>query len=742
MERKAVLIVLPLFFFVFVVFLQNASMAASGRQVFGNVAPERLNAQFQPAQVGRKSLGPSAAVGAVNRTSLAPSVGLPRGPAPNPSTAANDRRQTLAAPKPGRKSIGPSGVAGRASMSNNAANRTSLAPSNRLSMAPSGRPSVSGAGGRLSMAPGGSSSSTLKVDPRPIKDKSYVNYCLTNLLDFLLSNGYDRPISIANLSSPSQQEFKHIVEFLFSRIDPSFKLTNLDSKDAKDPKEAKKAEDEIPVLFRSLRYPFQISSRSLQSVGTAHTWPALLAALHWIVELINYNINASAIREEQQQLEEQQLISAGASASISSNGNGHSSMDRMFFQFVTEAYLLFLEDGADIPNKTEENFILLNQSRNQEIANATRDVIEKTHEVRSEIDKLENSDTRVSKLRAMVSQLRKDEESFKSYLSGLDNHRSGLETAMREKTTDLSKYKSELIELEKENQRLEATLTKQRSEGLDIDRMNQEKSSLEEGLAKEKIVREELEQAVNETEMELSKEFEIAEQSISMFNSFIRQQGLVRQPGDLDDAAAADSEYFFDAELRLNPYGQEMLSQNMKTSVKPQLRRILQRQRELQGDYLEQLFTLREQRDQLSETLHSERAQLAELTQQASQLEATYARTRDTFEESQRMVENQLSRELDSSAKRRDECRGRLHMVETQKAGMERQRDEHREKVSREMGQMTTTIMSAVDLVANYKQAVNDKLSELVGFAKSKKLELDQLSAQQQQAHLHLPRSK
>lgn len=40
-------------------------------------------------------------------------------------------------------------------------------------------------------------------------------------------------------------------------------------------------EDEVPLVFKRLRYPFQISKSALQAVGSPHTWPGLLAALAW-----------------------------------------------------------------------------------------------------------------------------------------------------------------------------------------------------------------------------------------------------------------------------------------------------------------------------------------------------------------------------------------------------------------------------------------------------------------------------
>ncbi len=37
------------------------------------------------------------------------------------------------------------------------------------------------------------------------------------------------------------------------------------------------------------RYPFQINKSILSSVGAQHTWPTILAALTWLIQLIQYN---------------------------------------------------------------------------------------------------------------------------------------------------------------------------------------------------------------------------------------------------------------------------------------------------------------------------------------------------------------------------------------------------------------------------------------------------------------------
>lgn len=53
-----------------------------------------------------------------------------------------------------------------------------------------------------------------------------------------------------------------------------------------------KIEDDVPALYKRLRYPFGISKSALFAVGSPHTWPGLLAALTWLVELLNYEEKA------------------------------------------------------------------------------------------------------------------------------------------------------------------------------------------------------------------------------------------------------------------------------------------------------------------------------------------------------------------------------------------------------------------------------------------------------------------
>ena len=60
-------------------------------------------------------------------------------------------------------------------------------------------------------------------------------------------------------------------------VDPKYKVGN-------------KIEEEIPRIFKLHGYPFSISKSSMFAVGSPHTWPTLLAALTWLREQIQVNI--------------------------------------------------------------------------------------------------------------------------------------------------------------------------------------------------------------------------------------------------------------------------------------------------------------------------------------------------------------------------------------------------------------------------------------------------------------------
>ena len=125
---------------------------------------------------------------------------------------------------------------------------------------------------RSSVAPGGGGRK--QQDPRPISDKEYMKTSIHSVINYLTEHHYDRPIAPRVLSSPTTKDFVHILSFLLTAIDPNFKFGG-------------KFEEEVPVIFKSLGYKITINKGPLQSVGAAHSWPQLLAALSWLVELLN-----------------------------------------------------------------------------------------------------------------------------------------------------------------------------------------------------------------------------------------------------------------------------------------------------------------------------------------------------------------------------------------------------------------------------------------------------------------------
>ena len=199
-----------------------------------------------------------------------------------------NRRQTLGGLSPAqlnsRASFGPSRItkdvntnkkvtvlSGRQSLAPKPANTTQ--PNSRLSTL-SGLHRRSSTYGKKTTGP--------KQDPRPVSDKAYQQDCIRQLIEYLSTHGYEHPVSPKTLTSPMSKDVFSIVQFLLRQVDPHMKPLG-------------KMEEDVPQLFKHLKYPFQISKSALFAVGSPHTWPGLLAAMNWVVELLNYAEKADEV---------------------------------------------------------------------------------------------------------------------------------------------------------------------------------------------------------------------------------------------------------------------------------------------------------------------------------------------------------------------------------------------------------------------------------------------------------------
>jgi len=118
-------------------------------------------------------------------------------------------------------------------------------------------------------------------DPRPTKDRSFQKRARDEITSFLESQGYPQILTEKTLTNPTTRDFQEIFKFIYHCYDgrPVSSLNNLQ----------KKFEDEVPVLLRAAGYPYtsDISKSHLQAIGAQHSWPGMLAMLHWFVCAIN-----------------------------------------------------------------------------------------------------------------------------------------------------------------------------------------------------------------------------------------------------------------------------------------------------------------------------------------------------------------------------------------------------------------------------------------------------------------------
>lgn len=465
------------------------------------------------------------------------------------------RRKTLATLRPSAANARPAGAenkrlsyapaskaslgggAGRASLggrrSSVAGRRSSVAGRRSSVAAASRRSSVYGRGGKVK-------------DPRPIGDKPFHQENIKRLITFLSSHGYDSAISVKLLTSPTSQDFRRITHFLVTCLDERFQFGD-------------KFEEEFRTLLKTLGYPVNISKSSLTAPGSPVTWPALLAALVWIIEVVEYS-EAEAKEEE-------------------ATSDLNLPEEKVFFYYLTSSYAEWLggEDNSDF----------LDQGLADIFAKRDALINERCEQLEAEVSRL---DTEIATLRASADQLAElrtkktnllsDQAKFAKLNEKLVAHQATLGAKLEERQQELATLEAELAASAEEKASLETTIREQPVTPHEVQRMNQERALREESLAQVRTRKDEVNARAWELEMGIAKGLQRLEQAVNAFND--RGSELLLIP-----ASAKNNVDRVELELELNPSGgsaREILGRDLQRAVKPALIRL----REIQLDRIRQ----------------------------------------------------------------------------------------------------------------------------------------------------------
>ena len=219
-------------------------------------------------------------------------------------------------------------------------------------------------------------------DPRDFKKNGNKKAAIQKMVSFLESRGYDATsLNVKHLlvSGPSQSDFKHIMTFLFRRIDPTFNRPIPPGQRNNGDLEIK-FEDEMIMSFKCCRYPFPICKTGLNSVGSPHIWPTLIAAIDWLVDLLIV-IEAARDWELEEDLQEEELL-------LQTFQGIRQRSEKQWYQFLRKSMVSFLDNDQEESEKLECDLLDAFDRDNEKVEAYLNRMIEENEATALEIERL------------------------------------------------------------------------------------------------------------------------------------------------------------------------------------------------------------------------------------------------------------------------------------------------------------------------------------------------------------------
>jgi len=319
------------------------------------------------------------------------------------------------------------------------------------------------------------------------------------------------------MKSPIQKDFNNIFQWLYRRIDPSYRFQ-------------KNIDQEVPPILKQLRYPFErsITKSQIAAVG-GQNWSTFLGLLHWMMQL-SQMLDGYTVGKYDYACMESGIDVSG---------------DRIVFDFLSKGYAdwLAMEDDEDAERMLAPHVEAMARAfddANSKYTSELEMLEAENARLLQEIEDLQKATPDPVVLDTHYKIMEEDKVKFEDY-----NHRALQRSEKYEHRTQLLeeeivKLDVDLTKAEEERCSLQKSVDAQGISMQDIDRMNSECERLQKGIESASQRLEEAQKRVTEKEADAVRKFEDLERTVRQYNTIAYQTALI--PASAANAKGNDYE--------------------------------------------------------------------------------------------------------------------------------------------------------------------------------------------------------
>ncbi|KAL8521010.1 hypothetical protein ACS0TY_011523 [Phlomoides rotata] len=436
---------------------------------------------------------------------------------------------------------------------------------------------------------------------------------------------------------------------------------------------SQKIEEDLTHALKVLRCPHKLNKSALRAPGTPHSWPALLAVIHWLVQIIKYN---------------------DFTVDTSPGFEG----DKMLM-YTLNSYLLYIRGDDEAVDALDEECMGEMTEWRDKVEEDVKSVTDHVKELEAKLEDLKSKPSPKEELEQKKAMMEKDVEKFHELIGTLDKHVVEVQKIKEEKERALEAKVEEMKRICGENEELKKKIEDQGINMRDAERMKRELQAVERDIEEAEAARNSWEEKIWELDSEIGHKFKELERLVMDLNQAIRRLKLGNG-----------------FQYQLNAKGStpsEVLGLDYKTVLKPALASFADDIKRSSMGKLEELISLRQVSSENAAKLEDKRNQISALQSHIDKVEAQLNVMRNEMHEyvSRCTAEaKRLSEEVEMEAQK-------MSAVEKEAADFFKKcKAEFQETVmitEEEIKMCAEELFKLVNLVSSYKEHVGANIARM-----------------------------